>query len=80
TTPKPGEPVDDDGPSAFFETYAVLTASPKVWSAPAVDGKVYKEITDKNDGMPPKESKITPLTDDEIEFIRRWVDAGKPEK
>ena len=80
TPPAPGAPVDVDAPESFFDTYANLMKVEKIWSAPAAQSKVYKEITDKDDGMPPPESKITSLTDDEVEFIRRWVDAGKPEK
>lgn len=53
----------------------VLTGN---WSAPAKSSKVMEEIT-ASDGMPPTDSGVTPLSTDEIEFIKRWIDAGKPE-
>lgn len=63
-----------------FYPYETLMEIERLWKIPAVESKIYKEITDKEDPMPPLDSKIPLLTDDEIEFVRRWIDAGKPEK
>ncbi len=53
------------------------------WAPPAIKNKVYRDITapDGDDNlMPPPESKQARLTQEEINFIVRWVDAGRPEK
>lgn len=66
-----------------FSPYAALVSeSGKYWKAPAIKSKVYKEITNVDDGMPPPDAdpKIPRLTDDEITFVQRWIDAGMPEK
>ena len=66
-----------------FSPYADLVSeSGKYWKAPAIKSKVYKEITNKEDGMPPPDAdpKIPSLTDDEVTFVQRWIDAGMPEK
>lgn len=63
-----------------FYPYESLMILDRLWSAPAKNSKVFKEISNSEDGMPPADSKISPLSADEIEFIRRWIDAGKPEK
>ncbi len=51
----------------------------KEWNAPAISSAVVDEIMNKEDGMPPPETKLGSLTDDEVEFVKRWIDAGKPE-
>ncbi len=68
-----------------FETYADITTGEysKYWDAPAIQSKVYDEITyhqeTKTNGMPPNDSKTARVTKSEIDFIVRWIDAGKPE-
>lgn len=52
----------------------------KEWDAPAAQSSVLDEMMNKEDGMPPPESNLGSLTDDEVEFVKRWIDAGKPEK
>lgn len=64
-----------------FETYADLMVIDRHWKAPAANSKAIEEITNFEDGMPPpySESGIKPLTDEEIDFVARWIDAGNPE-
>lgn len=64
-----------------FTTYLEITTNDdnkKLWSAPAAASKIHREIT-ADDGMPPLKSKLGKLTDKEVDFIDRWIDAGLPE-
>jgi len=67
----------DQSDLPFFPYSAISTQSE--WSSPAEKSKVYEEIINKEDGMPPPESALPSLTDDEIEFVKKWIDAGRPE-
>lgn len=62
-----------------FFPYKDLMMMDRLWKAPAETSKVFAEISNKEDGMPPPESKLTSLTDEEIDFVKRWIDAGNPE-
>ena len=62
----------------LFTSYKALTAASE-WNAPAEKSVVYDEISDESDGMPPAEDSTPRLTPDEIEFVKKWIDAGKPE-
>ncbi len=62
-----------------FFPYSELMVMARFWKSPAVKSKVFDEIT-KVDGMPPLDSNIPVLTSDEIDFVKRWIDAGNPEK
>lgn len=70
----------------LFVPYAQIKfgTSAKMWKAPAQKSKVYDEVTyhfgQEDDGMPPNDSGMKKLTTEEIDFIARWIDAGKPEK
>ncbi len=80
-------PKGDDWEAALvsFETYADVATGEysKYWAAPATTSKVYEEITynheTEDDGMPPKDSNTARVTKEEMDFIVRWIDAGKPE-
>ena len=74
---------DSDSAEIPFETYAdVVGVSGQYWTAPGNTSKAYEEVNypEGDDGMPPLESKIDRLTDKEMDFIVRWIDAGRPEK
>jgi hypothetical protein len=49
------------------------------WQAPGVSSKVIESVT-RTDGevMPPPETKDK-LNESEIQFVIKWIDAGKPE-
>jgi hypothetical protein len=80
-------PKGDDWEAAevSFETYADIASGDysKYWKSPAATSKVYKEITYNNEtsdnGMPPNDSNTARVTKEEIDYIVRWIDAGKPE-
>ena len=74
---------DPDSADLPFSPYSeLISKTGKKWSSPATSSKVYIEITNQTDGMPPADSdpKIEMLTDDEVTFVQRWIDAGLPEK
>ncbi len=68
-----------------FDNYSDIASgdNSKYWAAPGAESKVNKEVTynhdTEDDGMPPKRSKAARLTLQEMDFIVRWIDAGKPE-
>ena len=57
--------------SAFpkFQAYLMVKSKSK---------KILKKLEDENDPMPPKDAPI-PITDIEIERIRKWIEAGAPD-
>jgi len=69
-----------DASDYLFYPYENLMQIERLWKSPAIESKVYRSFSDEGDPKPQKESKIKPLTDNEKEFVRRWIDAGKPEK
>ncbi len=66
-----------------FTSYAELTTGEyaRYWNAPAASSKVIEEVTEHDGevGMPPSDSGVKPLTTQEVDFITRWIDAGKPQ-
>jgi hypothetical protein len=71
---------DSDAADILLYPYDQLTLHPKFLGTSSADSKLYKLVTKTDDNrMPPPEDGAA-LTADEIEFIKRWVDAGHPEK
>lgn len=64
----------------LFSTYADLMDGEHRWSEPAAESKVVRLLRteDLEERMPPPEAGAA-LAEDEIQFIERWIDAGKPE-
>lgn len=57
--------------SAFpkFHAYLMIKSKSK---------KILKKLEDEHDPMPPADAPI-PITDVEVERIRKWIEAGAPE-
>jgi len=64
-------------PDLQFYPYSTLMLKSSKWAAPGKSSTVYKECA--NQTMPPKNSGISPLTTDELSYVERWINAGKPE-
>ena len=65
---------------ANFETYENLIDDCRgVWDPPGISSIVHRALTrgGKNRMPPPRVGPA--LSDDEIDFIVRWIDAGRPE-
>jgi len=59
--------------------FSELIKSRRLVEAPSTSNKFVHLVTRNDDArMPPLNEKK--LSDDEIEFIKRWIDAGHPEK
>jgi len=77
---------DSDAKDYPFYPYQALVdegMSGYEWRPPAIKSKVYRDITasdDDDDLMPPLDSGQSRLNQNEIDFIVRWIDAGRPEK
>jgi hypothetical protein len=69
-----------DAGAILFSPYSQLMQGARKWSSPAKDSKVVhlSRTTNLDDRMPPPEDGDA-LQEDEIQFIERWIDAGKPE-
>lgn len=78
-------PDGDDWEAALipFTSYSEIASGEfaKYWTAPAASSRVIEDIVDIGAGvsMPPVDSGLKPLSVQEIDFISRWIDAGKPE-
>lgn len=74
-------PQDKDAGGILFYPYDVLTAAGQVerWSKPASLSKVVEMLTKTDqDRMPPPEDGA-PLSVDELNFVKAWIDAGRPQ-
>jgi len=69
-----------DAGAILFSPYSQLMQGARRWSSPAKESKVVRLLrtTNLEDRMPPPEDGEG-LHEDEIQFIERWIDAGKPE-
>lgn len=68
---------DPDSREILFFPYTEVTKNPKYWSSPSAKSKVMQEITSQD--MPPSDSGVAPATAEEIDFVKRWIDAGRPQ-
>ncbi len=68
-----------------FTSYTEITSgdNSKYWKTLGAESKVYEEISynheTENDGMPPNDSGVKRVTKEEMDYVVRWIDAGKPE-
>ena len=70
-----------DANTILFEPYQSLVSDPfPKWSAPAATSRVLRSITRTDKFRMPPPTDSIPLTTMEIDFITRWINAGKPEK
>ncbi len=64
----------------LFYPYSEIDNNIKWWSGPGANAKIIRKINGSSDEpMPPLDSKIPAATPQEIDFIIRWIDAGRPE-
>jgi mono/diheme cytochrome c family protein len=66
--------------SVLFEPYETLIADThKRWEAPAATSKIVRTLTRQDKFRMPPPSENDALSADELDFIERWIDAGKPQ-
>lgn len=66
--------------SVLFEPYATLIAdNHKRWEAPGLKSKIVKTLTRPDKFRMPPSGEGQALSDEEVDFIVRWIEAGKPE-
>jgi uncharacterized membrane protein len=76
---KPNDP-EIEAASFLFYPYSEIVGRPRIWAAPAEQSKIINMVTRRDSKqMPPDDSNVPVLTDDEVDFIKRWIDAGKPQ-
>jgi hypothetical protein len=70
------ENTDSDASETLLSPFSALMAA-QIVGADADQSKIYR-ISNKGK-MPPKKSKVQPLTPEELSLLKRWLDAGHPE-
>lgn len=71
---------DTEAAGILFAPFSEIESQPRRWMAPGATNKVVKLLreTDEEKRMPPPEAGPR-LSDDEILFVERWIDHGKPQ-
>jgi mono/diheme cytochrome c family protein len=65
------------GGFGYATDLAQLVSRGKVIPGDSAASPLFQRITDADDPMPPREAKVRP-TPEEVEILRRWIDAGAP--
>ncbi len=72
---------DYDASTILLFPYSELTAHRDLLGTSAQNSKLIKILTANDDSlMPPADSNESRLNPEQINFVRRWLDAGHPEK
>jgi len=69
---------DPDAKDIPLSPYKVLAAG-KLLGVDSAHSKLYKMVSRTDDSRMPPPEDSGPLPADQIEFIKRWIDAGHPE-
>lgn len=70
---------DVEAAGILFYPYSEITKRPRLWSAPGAKSKIVRVLTkDDESRMPPPEDGA-PLSNEEIQFVIKWLDAGAPQ-
>lgn len=72
-----GEP---DASQVLFFPFSQITTKTKLFAGPSSTSRFLKLVT-RTDGkqMPPSDSSMPHLTNEELAFVAKWIDAGTPE-
>jgi hypothetical protein len=73
---------ESDASVILFFPYNEIIKGERRWMTPGRTSKVIISVTRKDEDImpPPPPEGGEPLTNDEIDYLIRWIDAGKPEK
>lgn len=70
---------DVEAAGILFYPYSEITKRPRLWSAPGAKSKMVRVLTkDDETRMPPPEDGAQ-LSNEEIQFVIKWIDAGAPQ-
>jgi hypothetical protein len=69
---------DIEAAGVLFYPYQEILNRPHLWETPGAESKIVHSLTneDQDEIMPPPQDS-GPLSQDEVEFVIRWIDAGK---
>lgn len=69
-----------DAVDTLLFPYDEITAQRSLLGTSSANSKIFKKVTATDDTlMPPADSDYAHLTDEELTFLQRWLDAGHPE-
>jgi len=66
-----------DANDYLFTPYQNLLAT-KLWQPPAAMSRVIKAVTRTDKHRMPPPNAGSPLSEDDVDLIARWIDAGNP--
>lgn len=69
---------DVDAAGILFFPFSEITKRNRLWAPPGRDSKIIKVLSRSDETRMPPPEDGAPLSAQEIEFITRWIDAGKP--
>jgi len=71
---------DLEAAGVLFAPYSEILSREQLWEGPGSTNKLVQTLIteDEDKKMPPTTSDTQALTTDEIQYIIRWIDAGKP--
>ncbi len=71
---------DPDASQVLFFPFSQITTKTKLFAGPSSTSRFLKLVT-RTDGkqMPPSDSSMPHLTNEELAFVAKWIDAGTPE-
>lgn len=71
---------DPDAQDILLFPYSELASKPTLLGTSSAQSKLVRMVTRTDEErMPPPESNIPALTSEEIDFLKKWIDAGHPE-
>lgn len=70
---------DLEAAGLLFYPYSEITKRSRLWAGPGKSSKIIRSVTRADDEQMPPPSEGAPLTAQEVDFIIRWIDAGRPQ-
>ncbi len=71
---------DFDATEYLFYPYEEIDNNIKWWTGPGETARIVRKINGQSENpMPPMDSNIEPATKEEVDFIIRWINAGRPQ-
>lgn len=70
---------DFDAAEILFYPYSEIVNNSRLWAGPGKSSKIVRSLTRNDEDRMPPPQEGGPLTRQEVEFVIRWIDAGRPQ-